>query len=122
MSIHRIHHDLYKGAKGLADPGDGGTIRATQDLQVCEMVTTAAGGETRTLANPTKPGIRLTLRLLTDGGDAVVTGENGLNVTLNTVATFNAAGEQLELISVTKVANTTYRWEILVNTGSVGLV
>ena len=119
MSIHSIHHDLYKAAKGLADPGDGGTIRPVQDLQVCEMVTT--GAETRTLLNPTKPGIYFTLRLLTAGGDAVVTAENGLNVTLNTEATFDAAGEALELISVTKVANTTYRWEILNNIGSVGL-
>ena len=88
---HRIHHDLYRAPKSLADPGNAGTIRVTQDLQICEMVTAAA--ETRTLANPTKAGIRLVLRLLTDGGDAVVTAANGLNVTGNTVATFEDAGE-----------------------------
>jgi len=119
MSIHRIHHDLYKGAKKLADPGDAGTIRVTEDLQICEMVTTAAGGETRTLQNPTKPGILFTLRLLTDGGDATVTGANGLNVTGNTIAAFEDDGDLLHMISVTHT--TGYRWEILVNTGAVSL-
>jgi len=117
MSIHRIHHDLYKGAKKLTDPGDAGTIRVTEDLQICEMVTTT--GETRTLQNPTKPGILFTLRLLTDGGDATVTGANGLNVTGNTIAAFEDDGDLLHMISVTHT--TGYRWEILVNTGAVSL-
>src|SRR3990167_1653364 len=80
---HRIHHDLYKGPKLLKDPGNAGIIRAAADLQICEMVT-GASGETRTLANPTKPGIRFVLRLKTDGGgDAVVTAPAGLNVALD---------------------------------------
>ena len=114
---HRIHHDLYRAPKSLADPGNAGTIRVTQDLQICEMVTAAA--ETRTLANPTKAGIRLVLRLLTDGGDAVVTAANGLNVTGNTVATFEDAGDALSLVSVS--TSTGYRWEIETNLGAVGL-
>lgn len=113
---HRIHHDLYRGSKILDDPGDAGTIRVTQDLQICEMVT--AGAETRTLANPTKAGIRFVLRLLTDGGDAVVTAANGLNPTGNTVATFADASDFLSLISVTHTSG--YRWEIC--EGNVGAV
>jgi len=120
VSAHRLHHELYSGGKILADPGDAATIQVAKDLQICEMVT-GASGETRTLANPTKPGIRFTLRLLTDGGgDAVVTASNGVNVTLNPAATFADAGDQLELISVTKTTGV-YRWEILINTGSVAL-
>ena len=118
MSAHRIHHWLYGGSKVLHDPGNGKTIQVNQDLQVCEMVSTTT--ETRTLANPTKPGIRFTLRLFADGGDVVVTASNGLNVTLNTAATFADDGDQLEMVSVTKTAGV-YRWEILVNTGSVAL-
>lgn len=114
---HRVHYDLYRAAKQMADPGNAGTIRVTQDLQILEMVTT--GAETRTLANPTKAGIRFVLRLLTDGGDAVVTAANGLNVTGNTQATFADAGDLLELISTSHT--TGYRWEILINTGSVSL-
>ena len=114
---HRVHHDLYRASKKLADPGDGGTIRPIQDLQICEMVT--GGAETRTLSNPTKAGIRFVLRLLTDGGDAVVTAANGLNVAGNTVATFEDAGDLLSLVSVTHT--TGYRWQIDVNTGAVSL-
>lgn len=116
-SPHRIHHDLYRGPKILKDPGNAGIIRFNQDLQVCELVT-GASGETRTLANPTKPGIRAHIRLLTDGGgDAVITAPNGLNAALDTVATLGDAGDFLELISVTLVANTSYRWEALLQSG-----
>lgn len=112
-----IHHQLYKGAKLLVDPGDGGTIRPIRDLQLCEMVSTAT--ETRTLANPSKAGIRFMLRMLTDGGDIVVTAANGLNSSLNTQATFADAGDFLWLLSVS-LTSSTYRWEVL--EGNVGTV
>lgn len=114
---HRIHHDLYRAPKGMADPGNAGTIRVTEDLQICEMV--SAGSETRTLANPTKAGIRFVLRLLTDGGDVVVTAANGLNVGGDTQATFADASDLLSLISVSTSSG--YRWEIEVNVGAVAL-
>lgn len=116
---HRIHHDLYKGPKIHTDPGNGGIIRADADLQICEMVT-GGSNETRTLANPTKPGIRFVLRLKTDGGgDAVVTAPAGLNVALETQATFADASDFLSLISVTISAGS-HRWETL--EGNVGTV
>lgn len=116
---HRIHHDLYRGPKRITDPGDAGTIRPNKDLQICEM-TTGAAGETRTLANPTKAGIRFVLRLLTDGGgNAVVTAAAGYNVALETEATFADASDFLSMISVSLTA-TTFRWEVL--EGNVGTV
>jgi hypothetical protein len=112
VSPHRIHGILFDTGKVMPDPGDGGTIRPNQDLQTCQMVT-GASGETRILADPTKPGIRFRLRLMTDGGgDAVVTAAAGYNVGGNTVATFADASDILSLISVSITA-TTYRWEIL---------
>ena len=114
---HRIHHDLYAAPKIMADPGNAKTIRVTQDLQICEMV--SAASETRTLANPTKAGIRFVLRLLTDGGDVAVTAANGLNVTGNTVATFEEASDLLSLISVSTSSG--FRWQIDVNVGAVAL-
>lgn len=114
---HRIHHDLYRAPKQMADPGNTKTILVTEDLQICEMVSAAA--ETRTLANPTKAGLRFVLRLLTDGGDVTVTAANGLNVTGNTSAVFADAGDLLSLVSVTHT--TGYRWEIEVNNGAVSL-
>jgi hypothetical protein len=115
MQPSNIHHRLYQGPKKLADPGDGGTIRVIDDLSICEMVSVAA--ETRTLADPTKPGIRFTLRLLTDGGDVVVHAAQGFNVQLETYSTFADAGDTLELISVTKTRDGTesagvYRWQV----------
>lgn len=118
-SPHRVHHDLYRGPKVLKDPGNAGIIRANADLQICEMVS-GASGETRTLAPPTKPGIRLVLRLKTDGGgDVVVTASAGLNVALETQATFADASDFLSLISVT-ISGTSHRWEVL--EGNVGTV
>lgn len=118
-SPHRIHHDLYRGPKVINDPGNGGIIRADADLQICEM-TLGAGSETRTLANPTKPGIRFVVRLKTDGGGTLVlTAAAGLNVALETQATFADASDFLSLISVTISAGS-YRWEVL--SGNVGTV
>lgn len=110
---HRIHYDLYRAPKGMADPGNAGRINVTKDLQICEMVSVAA--ETRTLVDPTKAGIRFVLRMLTDGGDIVVTAAAGLNVTGNTIATFNDASDILSLVSVSTSSG--YRWQVLVNTG-----
>ena len=113
---HRIHSDLFRVPKSMTDPGDGGLIHVTEDLQICEMVSAAA--ETRTLDNPTKPGIRFILRLMTDGGNVVVTAANGFNAAGETEATFADASDLLSLISVTHTSG--YRWEIM--EGNVGAV
>ncbi|HUS40082.1 MAG TPA: hypothetical protein VMX74_11555, partial [Pirellulales bacterium] len=78
MSAHRVHHDLYRGPKIIADPGNGKPIYVTKDLQICEM-TSVGADETRVLAAPTKPGIRFVLRMYADGGDIVVTASAGFN-------------------------------------------
>jgi hypothetical protein len=117
LMSHRIHTDLYRVSKFMPDPGNGGTIRVTEDLQICEMVST--GTETRTLANPTKQGLRFIFRLLTDGGDVAVTASNGLNASGNTVATFEEASDLLQIMSVQTA--TGFRWDIVHNIGSVAL-
>lgn len=118
-SPHRVHHDLYRGPKLLKDPGNAGIIRANADLQICELVS-GASGETRILATPTKPGIRLVIRLKTDGGgNVVITAAAGLNVALETQATLADASDFLSLISVT-ISGTSHRWEVL--EGNVGTV
>ena len=116
-NAHRILNTIRDADHVLPDPGAGGTIHTLEDLQICEIVT--AGAEARTLSNPSKAGNRLTLRMKTDGGDATVTASNGLNVAGNTHAVFADVGDLLELISVSH--STGFRWEILVNLGSVSL-
>jgi hypothetical protein len=112
MDPHNIHHNLYNADHTMTDPGNGGTIRVTEDLQICEMVSVAA--ETRTLDAPTKTGIRFVLRLKTDGGDVLVTAENGFNAVGDTVARFADASDLLSLISVEYAAGPpkTYRWDL----------
>ena len=124
MSL-RVHNTLYDGPKILDDPKDGGLIQAVDDLQICQMVSLAAG-ETRTLANPTKPGIRLTLYHMTDGGDIIVRASEGFNTALETEAAFVEAGDTLELISVTKTRDGSesagvYRWQVMPVDGSTGV-
>ena len=123
-NAHRILSILYDaftagiGPGSLADPGDAGTIRPTMNFQVCEMVS-GASGETRTLASPNRVGIRFILRLLTDGGgNVVVTAADGLNVALNTVATYADASDFLSVVSVSTA--TGHRWEIM--EGNAGAV
>lgn len=113
----RVLNTLRDADHVTSDPGAGGTIQTNEDLQICELVTAAA--EARTLANPTKAGLHFTLRMKTDGGDCTVTASNGLNVAGNTQAVFADVGDQLYLISVSHT--TGFRWEIVVNTGSVAL-
>lgn len=110
-SQHRVHSRLYEADKLLPDPGDGKTIVVREDLQICEMVSVAA--ETRTLANPTKSGIRFILRMKTDGGDIVVNCSNGFNNAGENKATFNDASDLLSLISVETATRGVFRWQIM---------
>lgn len=118
MSGHNAGNELAEALLGH-DPGNGGVISVQKFGQLFEMVSTESGGETRTLLAPTRPGMQCVLRQKTDGGDIVVTAAEGLNVAGNTAATFADVGDQLVLVAVS--ATTGYRWEILVNTGSVSL-
>ncbi len=108
---HRIHTDLYSVPKSMIDPGNAGIIRVTEDLQILEMVSTTA--ETRTLAPPTKSGLRFVLRLMTAGGDVVVTTVNGFNNAGESKATFNDASDLLNLLSVETATLGTFRWQIM---------
>jgi hypothetical protein len=114
---HRILNTIFDADHAIADPGPGGIIESLDDLQICELVTASA--ESRTLADPTKAGIRLTIRMKTDGGDCTVTAVNGFNVAGDTQAVFADVGDLLELISVSHT--TGFRWEVIANIGSVSL-
>ncbi len=108
---------LFRSDYAIPDPGNGGTIRCDRQYGVVEM-TSGAGAGTRTLVGPSRPGLRLLLRLKTDGGgDLTVTAAEGFNVAGNDTAVFADAGDQLDMISVTG----SNRWEVLTNTGSVSL-
>jgi len=105
---HRTRSDFSEVDWTLPDPGDAGAL-PTNQTGIVELV--SAASETRTLAAPTKSGLRLTLAFKTDGGDCVVTCATTVNVTANNTITFDTAGEMIELVSVPSGAN--FRWRAL---------
>ena len=117
MSVHNTPAKMLQGPLDHIDPGDAGTIEIEGYGAIVELVSTAA--ETRTLNPPVKAGILATIRMKTDGGDITMTATETLNVAANNTAVFADVGDQLVLLSVS--ASSGYRWEIVVNTGSVAL-
>lgn len=105
----------------IADPGDAGAIPVVAS-GVCHLVT--AGAETRTLADPTVTGLRLTLYFLTDGGNCVVTATSPLNGTGNNTITLADADESVDMVSVRDGASS-YAWRVVgtdFNTGALSTV
>ena len=99
----------------VADPGDAAAIPVTASADI--QMTTGAGGETGTLADPTAVGLTLHLRLTVDGGgDRVITAASGVNAAGNTTLTFADAGDSLVLMS-TRDGAATYNWRVVANDG-----
>ena len=112
MSAHRVLRDMWRAntQRMITDPGNAGEIKPDMDLQMCEM--TSSTTETRTLAAPTRSGIRFALRLYSDGGTVTVTATGGVNAAGDTTLIFADAGDICTFISVQSGAST-YRWEVL---------
>jgi len=102
----------------IADPGTGGAIPVDRSGTIA--IVTGASGQTNTLANPAKAGIRLCLAMQTDGGgDRVVTAVSpGVNASGHTTITLGDAGDFIELISAPY--STGFCWRVGANVG-VGL-
>jgi len=118
MSAHRTLNDLSRafdsiGPGQIEDPGDAKTITILQWGQICSVVT--AGAETRTLAQPTKPGMECKIVLDTDGGDLTLTVTGGYNQDGNTSITFDTAGDWVKFHSVKVGAS--YYWRVLGSEG-----
>jgi len=105
---------MLEGDAVMLDPGNGKAMIVDRDRGIVELVT--AGAETRTLGNPTKSGIELSLTMKTDGGDCVVTAATAINAAGNTIMTFNDAGDTIVLLSIPN-GNSAYRWKVVGNDG-----
>lgn len=120
MSAHRTLNDMFRafdpkvGPGILKDPGDAGTITPTMWGQICSVVTTAA--QTRTLAQPTKPGVLVTVVLDTDAGDLTLTVTGGYNNAVDTAITLADAGDFVQFLSVE--VGTSYLWRIVGQEGA----
>lgn len=114
MSGHNALHDQFTSDFTMLDPGNASTLVVDRDRGVVELVTAAA--ETRTLADPDRSGIMLTLSLKTDGGDCVITADTAINAAGNTIMTFDNAGDTILLQSIPD-GSVDYKWKVLGNDG-----
>ena len=106
MSAHTSQADHAGMDWAIADPGDAGAIPVGLS-GVCDVV--SATSETRTLARPSYIGQWLILSFKTDGGDCVVTCATTVNVTANTIITFDTAGEMLYLLAIRSGSDLVWR-------------
>lgn len=112
MSVHSIlDREMFQADFEGIDPGDANTIYATRWGQVFPLVST--GAETRTLAQPNKAGLIVTIGFKTDGGDITLTVTGGYNKGGSTSLTLDTAGQALVFIS--SQSGTSYVWRLLVN-------
>lgn len=96
----------------VADPGTGAAIPVTTSATI-NIVT--AGAETNTLAIPSFLGQVLLLNVATYVGNRVITSAQAINQAGNTIMTFGAARDCIELRSV--LVGTALRWVVTGNDG-----
>ena len=99
----------------ISDPGDAAAIDVTHSGS-CAL-TSAGVGETRTMANPTYIGQRISIIHDVDGGSIVITVAGAINQAGNTIATMTEAGDFLEL-SCAQLGGVKV-WRVTANDGSV---
>ena len=114
MSAHNLLEELLTAPQQLERTYTGQAIRADRSPAYAPIITAAA--ETRTLPRPSHVGQRLTLAMEVDGGDCVITSSAAINPTGNTIITFDAAGEAVELLAVRIGAD--LFWRVVVNVGA----
>jgi len=104
----RAHYDLLWADYLMTDPGAGQSIVPDRQFGLVPLVT--AGAEARTLRQPTKAGVYITLMLVTDGGDCTVTITGGYNQDDDTTYVFEDVGQSLPLVSIKEGAS--FYWRI----------
>jgi hypothetical protein len=114
MSGHNTLEEQVVADFAITDPGNGKTIDSPiKNGGVVSLV--SAGAETRTLANPEREGLQLTLGFRTDGGDIVVTAASPINQTGNNTLTFADAGDEITLRAI--LLGSTPVWRVASNDG-----
>lgn len=114
MSGHNEHYELLIGDAVILDPGNGKALIVDRDRGIVQLETAAA--ETRTLGDPEKSGLMLTLTLMHDGGDCVITAATAINAAGNTIMTFADAADTIVLMSIPD-GTSGYKWKVVGNDG-----
>jgi hypothetical protein len=81
------------------------------DRSPCVVHLKSAGAETRTLKLPTKEGVRVSLHMMTDGGDITVTVASAYNEGGSTTLVFSEVGQFAEFTSYVTSAGV-YFWRL----------
>lgn len=116
MSGHNTLQEMSNAGFEAADPGDANTIYVDRWGMMVPMVS-GASAETRTLAQPVKAGLMVTLVLDTDGGgDITVTVTGGYNQAASTTIVFGTAGDLVTLMSI-QVGSSFY-WRVVAQEGT----
>jgi len=97
------------------DPGNAGTIRL-DDASLAVFPLVSAEAETRTLAQPTKAGLIVTVEFDTDVGSITLTVTGGYDPDANTTIVLDDAGDFVTFISI-KVGSS-YYWRVLQSSGT----
>lgn len=116
MSVANLPYEYANANWVMLDPGPSGALPRSCD-GIIHLVT--AGAETRTLAAPTKAGLRLALCMKTYGGNCVVTVASAYDETGGTTLTFSAAGQFVALESY-EVAAGVFAWRVRALDGVTG--
>lgn len=119
MPAHRSLTDLHLADFLLDDPGDAGTIKTSRDRAVCLL--TSSTSETRTLNNPIKAGLRLTLALTSYGGAIQVSTQDStpLDANSNSAVVLTAAGSWVDLLALD--IGGTLQWRVTGHEGTTGI-
>jgi len=121
MTAHRLAYDGLLADWKILDPGDTGNIVASKDRGYVPLISAAA--ETRTLKDPLRVGIRLTLFCNTYVGDITVTADSQVDNAGSLTLIFGAQGEWVELLAVDEGASfssTDLQWRVVGGEGVGG--
>ena len=102
----------------IVDPDDGNALAS--DLTGTIRLVSVGANETRSLAQPVKVGLHLTLTFETDAGDIVVTvGNPGYDEAGTKLLTFNNVGEWVKLESMMSDTGA-FVWRLVAHEGVIG--
>jgi hypothetical protein len=103
----------------ISDPGDAGTVLMASGKNFASCALVSTGTQTRTIAGPPGPGMKLCLWCKTYGGIITASLASAYDDTGTTAIRFHATGHFVLLESVESGANT-YRWRIVGKYGVTG--
>ncbi len=111
MTDHQLQTSLYRAAhlQAQVSSTDAESIKVTRQLQLTYLI--SAGAETRTVPNPEKDDIFLTLYGLTVGGTITITVTNGYNPNADTTLSMTTAGQWFTFQSF--YTGSAYRWSLV---------